>query len=212
MMSGFSENTALHYDGGCVKNRPCAGKTTVLTDLATSLPSLGLNVICVPELATLFFKGGAAFPVGTDATRSQQLGWDHQKLTAQIALEDSFRAIAEQSGKPTVILCDRGAMDTKAFCSTEDEHEHGGASSSSSSTSGSSNCAGGELNYTGSNGGGEWGAILRKVGVDEERLLRRYDAVIHMASSAIGAEPFYLGLSRHTPQCLSGSSFNCTHM
>ena len=56
-----------------------------------------------------------------DATRAQQLGWDYRKLTAQIAFEDSFRAIAEASGKPTVILCDRGAMDTKAFCSTEDE-------------------------------------------------------------------------------------------
>lgn len=32
-----------------------------------------------------------------------------------MALEDSYAAIAKASNKPSIILCDRGAMDTKAY-------------------------------------------------------------------------------------------------
>jgi hypothetical protein len=36
-------------------------------------------------------------------------------MQTQMNLEDSFAAIAQASGKPTVLLCDRGVMDAKAY-------------------------------------------------------------------------------------------------
>ena len=36
-----------------------------------------------------------------------------------MALEDSFRRLAENSGRPAVIICDRGLMDTKGYCGAE---------------------------------------------------------------------------------------------
>ena len=42
---------------------PCAGKTTALADIKARLQSLGFAVLCVPEVATLLFGGGAPFPV-----------------------------------------------------------------------------------------------------------------------------------------------------
>lgn len=33
-------------------------------------------------------------------------------MKTKIALEDSFYALAEASGEPSVIICDRGTMDT----------------------------------------------------------------------------------------------------
>lgn len=36
-----------------------------------------------------------------------------------MALEDTFRALASNSGLPAVIICDRGLMDTKGYTGPE---------------------------------------------------------------------------------------------
>ena len=38
---------------------PCAGKTTSLAKLQSTLDNKGFRVFCVPEAATLMMKGGA---------------------------------------------------------------------------------------------------------------------------------------------------------
>ena len=85
--------------------------------------------------------------------------WDYEKLKAQLALEDAFVHIAEKSQTPTIILCDRGALDTKLFVTEADFVNL--------------RCA---LGYE-----------------DENDLLERYDAVVHMVTTAIGAEAHYSG-------------------
>ena len=54
-------------------------------------------------------SGGAPFP------HDEASAFTFQKnlLQLQLAMEDAFIDIATQSGRPTVILLDRGAMDGK---------------------------------------------------------------------------------------------------
>ena len=136
---------------------PCGGKTSALVELASTLPTLGgVNVMTAPEFSTLFFTGGCPYPAS--GTREERVSWDLNKLKAQIAFEDAFRAVAEASDGPSVVLVDRGVMDTKAFVSEE-----------------------------------AWDEMLSVHGWDEEQFIRRYDSVIHLVSTAIGAEDFYSG-------------------
>ena len=90
---------------------PCGGKTTALAEIKARLESLGFLILCVPECATLLFGGGAPFP------RDEATGLTFQKnlLKLQLAMEDAFIDLATQSGRPSVILLDRGAMDGKAY-------------------------------------------------------------------------------------------------
>ena len=145
-----------------VTGGPCAGKSTALIELADTLPKLGVEVMRCPELSTLLFEAGAAFPALGD--RAEQVSWDYEKLRAQLALEDALQSIAATSGRPTVILTDRGALDSKAFVAIGDEQ-----------------------------GQREWEALLARGGWDEASLLGRYDAVLHLVTTAIDAEEHYDG-------------------
>jgi len=111
-------------------------------------------VLVVPEFATMFFHGGAAFPVS--GTEQHQLTWELSKMKAQMAAEDAFRSIAIASNQPTVIVSDRGLMDSRAFVSGE-----------------------------------QWAKLLDMAGWDDEALRGRYDSVLHMVTTAIGAEECY---------------------
>lgn len=92
---------------------PCGGKTTALSKLAERLEGFGYRVLCVPESATMLFKGGMSF---ADLGSSQVLLLQEVMMRTTIALEDSFDAVSKAYGGKTVILCDRGAIDIKAFC------------------------------------------------------------------------------------------------
>lgn len=97
---------------------PCAGKSTAIQEVADRLRSLGYQVYTVPELATIFHYSGVNFPVNEEAL---QPVWEQSKIQAQIDMEAAYTKFAEAgsaiSGKPSVILCDRGAMDTRAYMS-----------------------------------------------------------------------------------------------
>lgn len=138
---------------------PCGGKTSALASLSSRIPQISdYRVVHVPELSTLFHTAGSHYPAL--GTPEDQLNWDYEKLKAQLALEDAFRHIAEKSGKPTILLCDRGAFDSKVFVSDED-----------------------------------WTNLYSALGYDEPTLLERYDAVVHLVTTAIGAEAHYTGAS-----------------
>lgn len=96
---------------------PCGGKTTAMARIAERLESLGLRVLVVPESATLLFKGGLSF---ANTTPSQVVGLQGAMLDTALSLEKSFETIAK-TGDPskTVLLCDRGTLDVKAFAPPE---------------------------------------------------------------------------------------------
>lgn len=91
---------------------PCAGKTTGIADTADYGKSLGLNVLMVPEAATLLFAAGLS------------KNEDAQKhiLKHQIRIEDTFNLIAAeaaQKGKKTLIIHDRSIFDGMAYMKEE---------------------------------------------------------------------------------------------
>lgn len=92
---------------------PCSGKTTSMSHISDRLRSLGFNVYIVPEAATLMILGGIALLQGNVLDNQFQL------LRLQKHLEQTFIETAQLSGKPSIILCDRGTMDNKAFLSDQ---------------------------------------------------------------------------------------------
>jgi len=95
---------------------PCAGKTTALSQIKDRLEGLGCRVFLVPEAATLMFKGGLSFD-----NVSREGHADRQLTLAKMAfdLESRFEELAALHNGPSVVICDRGALDTKAFNDSE---------------------------------------------------------------------------------------------
>ena len=153
--SNFADSGRVRVIG--LTGGPCGGKTSALVALSNKIPQMSnYRVVHVPELSTLFHTAGSHYPA--QGTHDDKLNWDYEKLKSQLALEDAFRHIAEKSGTSTIILCDRGALDTKLFVSEDD-----------------------------------WINLISSLGYDESELLSRYDAVVHLVTTAIGAEDHYSG-------------------
>ncbi|MDZ4742635.1 MAG: ATP-binding protein [Verrucomicrobiota bacterium] len=96
---------------------PCGGKTTAQHDLIEELARVGYRTICVPEVATLFF--GSGFTIHdflSDKVYHLQKGI----LQEQIALEDSLVRVAGVLSGKVLLLCDRGALDGKAYTAAAD--------------------------------------------------------------------------------------------
>lgn len=91
---------------------PCAGKSTILKRIETKYSALGYAVFTLPESATLFIQAGADF-----LTKDEELSFitEANKLKFQLAMEDCMIRIAEATGKPALLVCDRGTMDTAAY-------------------------------------------------------------------------------------------------
>lgn len=96
---------------------PCAGKTTCMARLKHFLSSRGFRVYVAPEAATMLFSAGVSF--GDIATEAGQVAMQYNLLKTQLHLEDSLRDLAKATGKPAVILCDRGTMDGRAYVSNK---------------------------------------------------------------------------------------------
>ena len=92
---------------------PCAGKTTAMARLSGFLQERGFRVYTVPEMATLLFTNGVAF---SDLDKGA-LAMQQAVLKGQTTLEDGFRKVAAATRAPAVVLCDRGALDGKAYIS-----------------------------------------------------------------------------------------------
>ena len=103
----------------CLTGGPCGGKSTALSLLTRRLQSLGFQIFIVPEAATLLFNGGFSYD---GSTIHSELAFEANKIKTQIALEDAFMNLAKMSKKPTVIICDRGTMDSRAYIGIEKWH------------------------------------------------------------------------------------------
>ena len=97
---------------------PGGGKTTSLNLIADQFRPLGIQVFHIQENSTMFFNSGAGFPA--KGTVQQQLCWELCKIRCQLAMEDQFYTYAKSTNKKiTLILSDRGSMDTPAYTSEE---------------------------------------------------------------------------------------------
>lgn len=91
---------------------PCGGKTTALERIRTVFSQKGYTVIFIPETATELILGGIA-PWTTDTNQDFQ----HCLLMLQCEKEQYFTWGAERlkDGDKILLVCDRGAMDNKAY-------------------------------------------------------------------------------------------------
>ena len=102
------EITKIVITGG-----PCAGKTTAMSWIQSHFTKLGYTVLFVPEVATELITGGIApWTCGTNA--------DFQKCLIKLQLEKEKifeQGAATMPVSKVLIVCDRGALDNKAYMS-----------------------------------------------------------------------------------------------
>lgn len=107
------EITKIVITGG-----PCAGKTTAISKIEKYFKKLGYTVLFVSEVATELITGGIApWTCGSVA--------DYQKFQMRLQLEKESiyeKAAATMNAEKVLIVCDRGALDNKAYM-TSDEFE-----------------------------------------------------------------------------------------
>ena len=96
---------------------PCGGKSTALSQITDRLQGFGFDVYCVPEAATLMFGGGGVRISGVSS--SQCIAIQSELMRVMMAMEDSFTRLAHATGRRSIIVCDRGAMDPSAYLPTE---------------------------------------------------------------------------------------------
>jgi len=96
---------------------PCAGKTTAMTSIRSRLEKVGWRVFIVPEAATLLFHNGARFHDFLAQGEPGVIHFQTQLASLQMKLEDTMYDMAMSTGEKSVLLCDRGTMDGKAYCS-----------------------------------------------------------------------------------------------
>ncbi len=95
---------------------PCAGKSTALERVKRAFSQRGYTVLILSETATQIITGG----VTPWACRTHA---DFQKclLRLQIAKEEAFaEAAATMDAEKILIVCDRGALDNKAYLDEAD--------------------------------------------------------------------------------------------
>lgn len=117
---GLSVDKLLEIRGGSqqvaitkivITGGPSAGKTTGLSWIQEYFTKLGYVVLFVPETATeLIGNGLAPWTCGTNL--------DYQKCQMKLQLEKEKvfeQGAASMAGKNVLIVCDRGALDNKAY-------------------------------------------------------------------------------------------------
>lgn len=96
---------------------PCSGKTTTLASIYEKFSSK-INVICVPEIATITFRAGVK--INPDKYEFEELvSFTKEFIKMQIYIEDYFTNLAKLAKQDTLIIMDRGTCDTFAYCSEE---------------------------------------------------------------------------------------------
>lgn len=138
---------------------PCAGKSSALKYVVKEATQRGFDVYIAPETATLIFNSGVMF----DPEESFILALQQSIMTMQLEMERALTRIAATTGRPSILILDRGLLDGKGYIDQPGWNK--------------------VLSLVDQND-------TRAV-VTEEYLLNRYDGVIHMMTAAQGAEDFY---------------------
>lgn len=100
----------------CVTGGPGAGKTTSMDCLSERLTDKGFKVFIVPEAATMMFNAGAELK-GTNYEQTMAVQTNMTRLV--MALEDCFIDIAKSYQQDSVLIFDRGLLDSEAFTPPE---------------------------------------------------------------------------------------------
>jgi len=96
---------------------PCGGKSSSLKTFSKKLTAMGFDVYCVPEVPTIMMNGGCRFPGVAD--KPKLLEFESALLRMQIQTERTFLQVAASTGKPSVVVMDRGINDIKAYVTPE---------------------------------------------------------------------------------------------
>jgi len=96
---------------------PCGGKSSSLKHFTTKLVAKGFDVYTAPEIPTVLINGGCDYP-GDDGGE-KLIAFEKALLELQLQLERSFTRIAASTGRPSVVVFDRGLLDAKAYCPPE---------------------------------------------------------------------------------------------
>ena len=93
---------------------PCAGKTTTITKLEEHLNERGYHVLTLNECATEMIKAGIR-PFGDN--KATVYDFENEILNLQLYKEKRYLDFLDKYSDDTkiVILCDRGAVDIKAY-------------------------------------------------------------------------------------------------
>ncbi|MBR6812405.1 MAG: AAA family ATPase, partial [Oscillospiraceae bacterium] len=92
---------------------PCAGKTTALSWIENSFTQMGYTVLFIPETATELINGGVA-----PWTCSSNEAYQKCQMRLQLEKEKVFlQAASSMNAEKVLIVCDRGAMDNRAYMS-----------------------------------------------------------------------------------------------
>lgn len=94
---------------------PCAGKSTALSTLQQRLEGHGFTVFALPEVASLMFNAGANWTQFAGSEPGLAL-FQTELARIQIEHEQRFTDLGRSTGKPSIVICDRGLFDGKAFC------------------------------------------------------------------------------------------------
>ena len=100
------EITKIVITGG-----PCAGKTTAMSWIQSNFTKLGYTVLFVPETATELITGGVA-----PWTCGSNIEYQKCQMNLQLEKEKIFeQGAASMPVEKILIVCDRGALDNKAY-------------------------------------------------------------------------------------------------
>jgi predicted ATPase len=97
---------------------PCGGKTTSLARISSFLRERGFEVMTVPEAFSILVSNGMSMNYFATIQGFEPFV-QGSVMDLQRNLEDGFENVLRSTGKPSVILCDRGLMDGAAYCSKE---------------------------------------------------------------------------------------------
>lgn len=95
---------------------PCAGKTTTITRIEEHLKELGYHVLVLNECATETINSGVR-PFGNGAISVYD--FENEILKLQLFKEKRFKEVVKYIDNKCILLCDRGAIDVKAYLGQE---------------------------------------------------------------------------------------------
>jgi predicted ATPase len=133
---------------------PCGGKSSALNTLSKLAADSDFDVLIAPETATILFNSGVILD---DSNKKLMQTFQSSVLDLQLQLERTMTAVASKTGRPTILILDRGMMDGKAFCASE-MWEHALHDKSPVRSSAAS--------------------------MTEAYILQRYDAIVHLQTAA----------------------------
>ena len=99
---------------------PCAGKTTAMQKIVQEFTEKGYKVFVVSEAATELINGGIR-PFGDNALEMYE--FQRCVMDTQLSKEKIFERIANNTKQDTIILCDRGIFDNRAYVSDKEFKE-----------------------------------------------------------------------------------------